>query len=200
MKNKKTTVRTLAATFTLIGALAGGAHAAVTFQQSGNDLVMEITDPLVFTSTVTHTDVNFFGVSFEDAYSSNQPFLIEPLSPTVLVPIDSVNNATSSIFQGSSSGDISLTNISFNLMGYGSSVTISPGEVVTVPSGTYTATDYFLDANAALPDQAITSAFLWYSGANKASDSISITPVPEPSSALLVGLGGIALILRRRKA
>ena len=30
-------------------------------------------------------------------------------------------------------------------------------------------------------------------------DSISITPVPEPSSAALLGLGGIALILRRRK-
>ncbi len=30
-------------------------------------------------------------------------------------------------------------------------------------------------------------------------DNVSLTPVPEPSSAALLGLGGLALILRRRK-
>ena len=30
-------------------------------------------------------------------------------------------------------------------------------------------------------------------------DNVTFTPVPEPSSAVLVGLGAMALIMRRRK-
>lgn len=37
------------------------------------------------------------------------------------------------------------------------------------------------------------------SGAGNHSDNFTVTSVPEPSSAALLGLGGLALILRRRK-
>ncbi|WP_240610614.1 PEP-CTERM sorting domain-containing protein [Rubritalea profundi] len=44
----------------------------------------------------------------------------------------------------------------------------------------------------------------WQAGPNSSGtsayiDDISLTQVPEPSSAALLGLGGLALILRRRK-
>ncbi|MBT8037245.1 MAG: PEP-CTERM sorting domain-containing protein [Verrucomicrobiae bacterium] len=66
-------------------------------------------------------------------------------------------------------------------------------QTVTLSSGTYTFTD--------------TAKFRWYNGgtANSHStylDDIVITgiPVPEPSSAVLIGLSGFMLILRRRKS
>lgn len=72
--------------------------------------------------------------------------------------------------------------------------------------------EYFFGAgnNASLPDLVYTSGAT-VSGANlvihvraegddyQGVDNIVLTAVPEPSSAALLGLGGLALILRRRK-
>jgi len=43
---------------------------------------------------------------------------------------------------------------------------------------------------------AVNGKYLEFSGSNTAG---SLTLVPEPSSAALLGLGGLALLLRRRK-
>jgi hypothetical protein len=39
----------------------------------------------------------------------------------------------------------------------------------------------------------------WYSGDTVTFDDVLISAVPEPSSAVLLGLGGLALVMRRRK-
>ncbi|MBK1856433.1 PEP-CTERM sorting domain-containing protein [Verrucomicrobiaceae bacterium 5K15] len=74
--------------------------------------------------------------------------------------------------------------------GVGTDLTIGDGG--TVSTFTFTATD----AEGVLT---FTDASDGTSGIDTGLDNISITAVPEPGSAALLGLGGLALLLRRRK-
>ena len=82
--------------------------------------------------------------------------------------------------------------------------------------GTHTFTDVDFDTNAGLLDLGLSADSFTYTGSGNADvklvitglgsgvfqatiDDISISPVPEPTTTALLGLGGLALILRRRK-
>jgi ABC-type Na+ efflux pump permease subunit len=135
-------------------------NAAVTFGRVGNDLVMTVSQNIVFHSQVTVTDNDFFGVDLENVYSVAPAELVfARFGPNVAVSIDGLINAASDVSQGPSSGDIAPRDIVFNLRNYPANVTITPGEALTVASGTYTATNYFTDFNAVLPDQPVSTAF-----------------------------------------
>ena len=156
---------------------------------------MKITEIITFTSTTTYSGNSVMGVTLVDAYSSDQIRHVAEATP-VVVPIDGINNAGTQFFQGELLGEITRTDFNFSMYTYFSlSITITPGELIVVPVGTFTAKDYFLNSDATLPDQEIKSAFFWTSGGTRASASVA---VPEPSSSLLIVLGAFGAIGLRR--
>ena len=82
-------------------------------------------------------------------------------------------------------------------------VSASDFAAFTAPTGIFTAPALDLPGSAALPDGEIDGFALLLENKvfadNFRIDDIALTTVPEPSSAALLGLGGLALILRRRK-
>ena len=167
--------------------LSATTEAGVVFTRSGDSLVMTIDKDLVFRSIVSWTDTGYFGVSFENVYSvarpSNTHRLVDFSNPPIVV-IDGVSNASSSLFDGHDDGDITLRDLQFNLRHYPIPVTITPGELITVPAGQYIAPgELSATLLPELPDLPVTTAHFWRSGGVRASASIA---VPEPSCTALV--------------
>ncbi len=168
---------------------------AVIFERNGNDLTMQITESISF--EITATGINdLFGVSFMDAYSSDQGHVSGgALSPWIKVPIKGITNDDSRISQGYSVGDLTTKNINFSLFDYVNLENFTSGEIVVVPSGTFTATDYFSDVDATLPDREITSAFFWKAGGTRISNVVA---VPEPATAGMLAISGLVFYAIRR--
>ncbi len=83
-------------------------------------------------------------------------------------------------------------------------MTVSIGEVSTSHTGTgyVAATNNTLAFTASAPTETLSITFNHTNGDTGTgfnTTNFTITPVPEPSSAALLGLGGLALILHRRK-
>ena len=184
----------IGATVILLAASPEGAHAQVTFTRSGSDLLLSITSPINFTSTVTHTDTDFFGVDFPNVYRDEQLTEVFLLSPQVPVTIDGVTDSRSYLAQGVDGGVNTDRDILFNLQGYSTAVTITPGKTLTVPAGIYTATGYFTDSESTLPDLPATSAYFFYRGGNQASNTVNLVPEPGASLPLAVGMGLIVAV------
>lgn len=86
-------------------------------------------------------------------------------------------------------------NLTFNLSDFASGYTITGADVASSPFSI--AGGYFTDIDAL--DLAVLEFRAVGSKAAIGLDNVSINAVPEPSSAALLGLGGLSLILRRRK-
>ncbi|MGJ8672100.1 PEP-CTERM sorting domain-containing protein [Rubritalea sp.] len=179
-------VATLAATLITIGSLVGGANAAMTMtiNEVGNDLVFSYSGTLdSWTSDspssgtfVQSTPSNFYSLTGDhDDYITSG------------IVLDSGNWTSTSLSGGVKSGD----NFGFDgSYWYASGPLYTAGTQIT-GSATYTNTSY-ATAGFTIGDSGSFSG-----GGNTVS--FQVAAVPEPSSALLVGLGALSFVVRRRR-
>lgn len=94
-------------------------------------------------------------------------------------------------------GPIDANDLLINIAAAGNRPTPSNGDTVEVSASfRFTSTDVPAFSTGGTVDAT------WYENAGArpaSSDTVSVSVVPEPSSSALLGLGGLALILRRRK-
>ena len=188
MTTKHKSVRTLAATLITIGILAGGANAAVTINlwQDGLNVRGQAAGTL-----------NVTGMLFQGTFAVLSDFRIQPNDPEVL-------------FFGP--GDLYRGIVSFPDFGTGTLNTSGTstgdhfgfeGANLVVPSGFVWGSSIFSEGvflNASLASLGASLGSYVYTLPN---DTINLVvgsaPIPEPSSALLVGLSTLCLVAHRRK-
>lgn len=197
LKNKK--VATLAATLITLGSLAGGANAAITFATvNGDDLEVNIDAPITFNVTTTSSNSGFWGIVLEDVYTSDQTdnstFTVSATSTISF----GATTSTGPILAGVSTG-VGLPGArDIMLLWQTPSSAPTAGSTVTVSSGKYT----IGDAGATLPDVTgnINAALISTASFTAQGATTTVSVVPEPSSALLLGFGALGVLARRRRA
>ncbi len=186
--------------------LGSTASAAVIFTPSGNDLLVEIDQPLVFTVNRDASDT-YFRVVFQDAFSSpnTDPAFVVGVAESTTPTTMSLNGTTNDSYRHwghlpYSAGGYTQTDLfgsyEFNttqILTIGDTVVVSPG-VVRLPS-------VLLHTGGRVPDQQPMTALLADGSSLFAiSDPVNLSAVPEPSSvAILATVCGGFLYRRRRK-
>jgi hypothetical protein len=175
-------VTTLAATLITFGSLAGGANGAVIINitEVGLNVVATGSGTINTTALTSNGTDTFVGMNMSFGFmgigSSVQDFLI-----TTSGPAPGALGSSALVAANTTSGDA---------LGFGSA-----SKSVIVPVG-YTSGDS-LSGTATWNNQSFSSLALnegsytwkWGTGANSDSLTVNIVAVPEPSSALLLGLG-----------
>jgi hypothetical protein len=197
MKLKHNKVATLAATLITFGSLAGGANAAITFS---GDLVAGLT--VSVSSSVNFTvDQNAGGLGtiylgFQDVYTSDQTFdnqstIVQPITLTLNggTPVSANSFLHSNVL-----GEVSPRDfyVGFDFSGQ----SVSVGDTFVLSSGTATS-----NPNFDIPDAvgATVELDLFNSNNGNTLTSGAIVSVPEPSSAILLGLGALGVLVRRKR-
>lgn len=197
-------MKTLAATIALgiFWVPTSTALATVVFAQSGDDLTVSITQPIVLTATATLSSP-LFGIVFEDVYSSPVTLSAgfapdEPPTSTM-----SFNGNTSTLYDVSGQrtpgfGEVDSTDflIYYEFVPLAA---LNAGDIVTVSPGTITLSGYFNAAQSELPDVPVQTAQLINIVGGAMSDPVAIAAVPEPSGFAFVLLGCTAAWVRRRR-
>ena len=194
-------MRALAATLITFGSLAGGANAAITFSQEAGTGVLEVhfSQAISFNVT-TSANFNIYNVVLEDVYSVNQTENWGNLSTTTSTTTLTLNNPgsiqNSTCFDG---GILSFGALDLNDLGlifvFPSSQTVGIGDTFLLSAGTYS-----FEKPLPLPDVTSFSAYVVKgSDISQVSNSVPVSSIPEPSSALLVGLGALGLVASRRR-
>lgn len=197
MKHKLESVRNLAATLITFGALAGGANAAISV--TGNPQVsatVQVTSPYFWTIT-SSGDVSAFVLN--DAMSS----LDGSETAASLVGFLSFTNLTTGISSNSyafQDGNYANNNVTEgdSYFYFLNPLSVTVGDIVQLSP---TAPISFADSNfdpdwnglSFVGDTFLTNDF------GIALTALTPTPVPEPSSALLVSLGAFGIVARRRR-
>ncbi len=99
-------------------------------------------------------------------------------------------------FQNVPGYDVSWSLVTFNFT--------SPSPPLTEDTFDYTGSDTPVSGQSSPTWQGTPDAFLYTEGSNNSSTAnvgfqVTYTPVPEPSASMMLGLGGLALLLRRKK-
>lgn len=202
MKLNHTKVATLAATLIIFGSLAGGVNAAVIFSNLGGTLNVTFTDAVDYTVNSSQT-TNYYHLVIRDVYTSAQTNnwsggdgVAGASSTAILTHINSGLANDGNVFD---SGILNY-NVPENndlILGFrwSSYLTVTSGDTFTLSAGTYST-----NLNIALPDSnAASFDTLLINGAQFTQATSVQTLIPEPSSALLVGLSALGLAVARRR-
>jgi hypothetical protein len=197
MKHRLKSVSTLAATLITFGSLAGGANGAVVFTADGGDLVANISTPISWTIDGSQGALVLYGIAFKDASSGVVSPANSPGGGTSTLTIDSQTN--SNISSGRP-GDLSVANITsttaWMLYGFTPDVAVDIGDQVTLSAGTIVWQGSAGQlANMVTP---FTGEVFLFNGSTGTAIG-SVVTVPEPSSSLLLGLGVLGVVIRRRR-
>lgn len=189
MRYTPKSVRTLSATLFTIGSLAAGANAAVTItiSEDGSDVRVQATGTLNITGTSFLTNIG---------YSPN--LAVNPSSGTLLFAgshsVYTNNNTTPSFGAGAGLNTLTVTGDRFGFEA------LSPTEsLLFVPSGFVSGSSISSEgvfAGSTLTSLGVLPGTYVYTLPN---DSINITVIPETTSAILLGLGSMSLLARRRR-
>ncbi|MCW1885041.1 hypothetical protein OKA04_09910 [Luteolibacter flavescens] len=187
-------------------ALASAAQAAITFSGGGSDpITMTLTTDLVIPVTTTSNSTYSIGLLLPDVYSTaatgfardavNETYGT-PGSITVTINLASGGSVPGYFFQAfgglsSASGAIGVHDFYGGIL-LDSGPNLKVGDSITVKAGTLTFSSEFIR----LPDKPIESIKI-YNG-NTQAFITAANPVPEPTAALLGGLGVLGLLRRRR--
>ena len=202
MKLKYTKVATLAATLIIFGSLAGGANAAVIFSNPGGTLNVTFTDAVDYTVNSSHTH-NYYHLVIRDVYTSAQPnnwASIFGVGSTVTLThnnsgLANVNPNDNVVYSGILDFNVPDNNDLILGFRWSSDLTVTSGDTFTLSAGTYST-----NRNIALPDSnAASFDTLLIEGAQFNQATSVQTLIPEPSSALLVGLSALGLAVARRR-
>jgi hypothetical protein len=180
---------------------------------NGSPLDVTLNSDIQFTVTANVTAQYGIGFAITDAYSS-------PQTSTVGSPDEVMFTVTSGLTLSDSMGAIpsysmitvgvpvlgapssgyntaSLNDETFTLFfeTYPNSASLPVGDVITLSPGTGVSMNYASIAPTCAPDDTI----VVHDGEANLLDSISTEPVPEPTTLALAGLGGLGLLLIRRR-
>jgi len=203
MKLNHTKVATLAATLIIFGSLAGGANAAVIFSNPGGTLNVTFTDAVDYTVNSSQT-FDYYHLIIRDVYTSAQPNnwsggsgVAGASSTATLTHINSGLANDGSVFD-SAILNYNVPDSNDLILGFhwSSVLPVTSGDTFTLSAGTY----FTNHLNVALPDSNATSfdTLLVNGGSFNQATSVQ-TLIPEPSSALLVGLSALGLAVARRR-
>lgn len=205
MKTTRKAVAPLAATFITFGSLVGGANAAVTFSQSGDEITMSVTDQSYIvirtqqTTVVSVTFANVFptggsAVSDTARVGGSLSYSINGGPSTIAPWLNGKSQYRAGLETGWSTKD------AFFAMEVAIG-TFTDGDTVTFNG--YLTIDTTLDPNAIMPadltPRLVRTTFWDRDGFMSEVQDTPFNVAPEPSSALLLGLGGFGFAVRRRR-
>lgn len=172
-------------------ASSGLARAGINFGSSGNALTVVITDDIHLTF-----DVGFTGNSLAVQFESTIPLASDPLQrgifPTPGSTLGGSLPSGSEVVQQYFGGDIVFSFV------YDTPFTVSVGDTFTLSAGSYTVNNWF-NGGGVLPSSPTTAKM--YSKVDGPVVSVSSAQaVPEPGSAILLAVGGLVVLLRRRRS
>jgi hypothetical protein len=198
MKSTTLTKTTLTLATAALLAATSASNAAVTLTQVGATTNWDINiAPITFTANSNVENVEW--LIFEDYFSANATVSGTHVSGTLDVSVNGGTTinltpfSTTGTWGSAAFGPLDSNDLFVNIFGVAPS--LSDGDTVTV-SGSLR----FSTTDVLTPVAGPVNAALWNSGDIIRTDVVSVaTMVPEPGTTALLGLGGLALILRRRK-
>lgn len=212
MLNKRNTpAHILLASALMLPMLTSAANAAIVLSvgtDDPNDLVVTITESIVIPvslpsgTTETPTD-NRWGIRLENVFTTAQAkfLVLGEATSTMTVPagvsFNLVPRDSGVYFYGDSTGKDLI--LSWMFLQHSA---LTPGQTGTVSTGNYVLKGFLSSGN--MPDTGASSVTVSFieSGRGQGYGSTSVaysSPIPEPSSALVLGLGALAAGLRRRR-
>jgi hypothetical protein len=197
INQKMKTILPLAAAMGTLALTATSAQAAVIlqFEESGGNVTATLTGTIDLTGLTRHGNDDS---GFTGSLGNGSSLYVLKGAPA---PHDRYANAGTATASGLTATPDSLSGGSF---GYAGSAFFPDGptplnDPAYAPSGTFTWTGKTL-ADIGLDALTTTPTTVWtITEAGGSGDTIQFALVPEPSTTALLGLGGLALILRRRK-
>lgn len=199
MKLKHTKVATLAATLITFGSLAGGANGAILINDEGGGTYQAVINPITISITNTVGDVGF--LVFEDYFTSNSTSsgnAINPTNMTISINGGPAVNLSQSSFTGKISSTFSSfdqNDLFFDFNNGASRQSLIAGDIVEI-GGDFRFSG--ISDGVASSATSVTAYLVNGSSSIAGSTTVNISSVPEPSSALLLGLGALGIVARRK--